>query len=123
MEAKIVEFTNLLRKSGVRVSVAEAIDAFSAIDELSISDRELFKIAMRASMIKRGDEIPTYDELFDLFWSGFYDNLREAFGEMGGEMGEMGIDLEQLMKQLAEMLGQMDGDVDLSELAKAVVSK
>jgi uncharacterized protein with von Willebrand factor type A (vWA) domain len=123
MEAKIVEFTNLLRKSGVRVSVAEAIDAFTAVDELSFSDRELFKTALRASMIKRGDEIPTYDELFDLFWSGFYDNLREAFGDMSGEMGEMGVDLEELMRALAEMLGQMDGDADLSDLAKALLTQ
>jgi uncharacterized protein with von Willebrand factor type A (vWA) domain len=123
MEAKIVEFTNLLRKSGVRVSVSEAIDAFTAVDELSFDDRDLFKTALRASMIKRGDEIPTYDELFDLFWSGFYDNLREAFGAMTGEMAESGIDLEQLMGQLAEMLAQLDGDMNLSDLAKALLTQ
>ena len=123
MEGKIVEFTNLLRKSGVRVSVAEAIDAFTAVDELSFSDRDLFKTALRSTMIKRGDEIPTYNELFDLFWSGFYDNLRDAFGDMSGEMGEMGVDLEELMRQLAEMLGQMDGDMDLSDLAKALLTQ
>ena len=59
MQARIVEFTNLLRKSGVRVSVSEAIDAFEALDELSLDERELFKDALRSSMIKRGDEIPT----------------------------------------------------------------
>ena len=123
MQEKIIEFTNLLRKSGVRVSVSESIDAFTAVDELSFADRELFKTALRATMIKRGDEIPTYDELFDLFWSGFYDNLRDAFGEMSGDMGEMGIDLEDLMRQLAEMLGQMDGDMDLSDLAKALLTQ
>ena len=123
MEAKIVEFTNLLRKSGVRVSVSETIDAFTAVDELSFDDRDLFKTALRASMIKRGDEIPTYDELFDLFWSGFYDNLRETFGAMTGEMAESGIDLEQLMGQLAEMLAQLDGDMNLSDLAKALLTQ
>jgi hypothetical protein len=123
MEAKIVEFTNLLRKSGVRVSVSEAIDAFTAVDALSFDDRDLFKTALRASMIKRGDEIPTYDELFDLFWSGFYDNLRETFGAMTGEMAESGIDLEQLMGQLAEMLAQLDGDMNLSDLAKALLTQ
>ena len=123
MQGKVVEFTNLLRKSGVRVSVAEAIDAFSAIDELSFEDRELFKIALRTSLVKRGDEISTYDELFDLFWSGFYDNLREQFGDMTAQMGEGGVDLEELMKQLAEMMGQMDGDMDLSELAKALLTQ
>lgn len=123
MESKIVEFTNLLRKSGVRVSVSEAIDAFTAVDELSFEDRDLFKSALRASLIKRGDEIPTYDELFELFWSGFYDNLREQFGDMADAMGDMGVDLEQLLKQLAEMMSQMDGDMDLGELAKALLTQ
>jgi uncharacterized protein with von Willebrand factor type A (vWA) domain len=103
--------------------VSEAIDAFAAVDELSFADRDLFKAALRTSMIKRGDEIPTYDELFDLFWSGFYDNLREAFGEMAGELGQAGVDLEELMRQLAEMLSQMDGDMELSDLAKALLTQ
>ncbi len=123
MQQKVIEFTNLLRKSGIRVSVAEAIDAFNALDELSLDDREVFRDAMRSAMVKRGDEIATYDELFDLFWSGFYDNLKGAFGDMEGELGEMGIDLEQLLSQLAEMMQDMDGDLDLGELAKALLTQ
>jgi hypothetical protein len=123
MQHKIIEFTNLLRKSGIRVSVAEAIDAFNALDELSLGDREVFRDALRSSMVKRGDEIATYDELFDLYWSGFYDNLKNAFGDMEGDLGEMGIDLEQLLAQLAEMMENMDGDLDLGELAQAMLTQ
>jgi len=123
MQAKIIEFTNLLRKSGIRVSVAEAIDSFQALDELSLADREIFKDALRASMVKRGDDIDTYDQLFDLYWSGFYDNLREAFGEMSEGMSAAGMDLEELLRQIAEQLGNLDGDMDLSELAKALLTQ
>jgi len=123
MQKKVIEFTNLLRKSGIRVSVAEGIDAFNALDELSLDDRDVFRDALRAAMVKRGDEIATYDELFDLFWSGFYDNLKGAFGDMEGDLGEMGIDLEQLLAQLAEMMENMDGDLDLGELAKAMLTQ
>jgi hypothetical protein len=124
MQRKVIEFTNLLRKSGIRVSVAEGIDTFQALDELSLEDREIFKDAMRSAMIKRGDEISTYDELFDLYWSGFYDGLRDAFGDMASEMGQMGIDLEELMRQLAEMMGQMNAeDMDLGDLAKALLTQ
>ena len=123
MQKKIIEFTNLLRKSGIRVSVAEAIDAFNALDELSLDDRDVFRDAMRSAMVKRGDEIATYDELFELFWSGFYDNLKGAFGDMEGDLSEMGIDLEQLLSQLAEMMKDMDGELDLSELAKAMLTQ
>jgi len=123
MQKKVIEFTNLLRKSGIRVSVAEGIDAFKALDELSLDDRDVFRDALRAAMVKRGDEISTYDELFDLFWSGFYDNLKSAFGDMEGDLGEMGIDLEQLLAQLAEMMENMDGDFELGDLAKALLTQ
>jgi uncharacterized protein with von Willebrand factor type A (vWA) domain len=119
MEKKLVEFTNLLRKAGVRVSVAESLDAFSAIDEMPLEDRELFKDALRTTMVKRGDDIDTYDRLFDLFWSGFHDQLsselKQALGGMGGDF-----DLDKLLEQLKELLENMD--IDLSELAKAMLS-
>jgi len=123
MQKKVVAFTNLLRKSGIRVSVAEGIDAFNALDELSLDDREIFRDGLRAAMVKRGDDIAAYDELFELFWSGFYDNLRQAFDQMEGDLGGAGIDLDQLLKQLAEMMKEMDGNLDLSELAKALLTQ
>jgi uncharacterized protein with von Willebrand factor type A (vWA) domain len=123
MQQKVVEFTNLLRKSGIRVSVAESITAFEALDELSIDDRELFKDTLRTTMVKRGDEIATFDQLFDLYWSGFYDSLRESFGSVGDQMTSMDIDMDALLQQITEMLAQMDGDLDLSELAKALLTQ
>ena len=124
MQEKVIEFTNLLRKSGVRVSVAEAIDAFQSLDQLSIDDREIFKDALRASMVKRGDEIQTYDQLFDLFWSGFYDSLQQGFGDANGDLSQMGLDVDELLRQLAEMMGEIgDGELDMSELAKALLTQ
>ena len=90
MQRKIVEFTNILRKAGIRVSVAESLDSFRALDEMSLDDRELFRDALRATMVKHWDDIPAYDRLFDLFWSGFHDVLRDELGQaiagMGGEL-------------------------------------
>ncbi len=124
MQKKILEFTNILRKSGIRVSTAEAIDAFSALEQLSLDDREVFRDALRTTMVKRGEEIASYDELFDLFWSGFYDNLRHAFGDAAASLARLGTDLDQLLKQLAEQLAKMQGgDLgDLSELARALLT-
>jgi uncharacterized protein with von Willebrand factor type A (vWA) domain len=119
VQKKIVDFTNLLRKSGVRVSVAETIDAFTALDELSLEERELFKDALRSTMIKRSDDIPTYDRLFELYWSGFHDVLREQLGQATGGMGE-NFDLERLLEALRQMLENMD--VDLSDLARALLT-
>ena len=124
MHRKILEFANLLRKSGVRVSVAEALDAYRALDELSLDDRAVFRDALRAAMVKRSDDVPTYDQLFDLFWSGFYDNLRQAFDSVaqGLEGGE--VDLESLLKALEQRMTGMDpGELNLSELARALLTQ
>ena len=123
MQKKILEFTNILRKSGIRVSTAEAIDAFQALDELSIDDRAIFRDALRTTMVKRGEEVPTYDELFDLYWSGFYDNLRETFGDAAASLAGLGIDLEELLKRIAQQIQGMQGDAgELSELARAMLT-
>ncbi len=123
MQKKILEFTNILRKSGIRVSTAETLDAFQALDELSIDDREIFRDALRATMVKRGEEVPTYDELFDLYWSGFYDNLRETFGDAAGSLSDLGIDLEELLKRIAQQIQAMQGDPgELSDLARAMLT-
>ena len=123
MQKKLLEFANLLRKSGIRVSVAEAIDAFTALDELSLDEREVFRDALRASMVKRSEDIGTYDQLFDLFWSGFHDNLRDAFdGATQGLEGKF--DLDQLLKALQEGMANLPpGELDLSELARALLTQ
>jgi uncharacterized protein len=123
VQKKIVEFTNLLRKSGVRVSVAESIDAFLALDELSIADREVFQDALRATMVKRAEDISTFDQLFALYWSSFYDSLRDAFDGAARAL-EGGVDLEELLRQIQKGLTGMEGmPPDLSELAQALLTQ
>ena len=124
MQRKILEFANVLRQGGIRVSTAEAIDAFRALDHLGVSERELFRDALRATLVKRGDEIPTYDELFDLYWSGYYDQLKGAFGAAGDALDEQGIDSAALLEQIRERLaaGEFAGELALSELARALLT-
>ena len=125
MQRKIVEFTNLLRKSGIRVSMAESIDAFVALDELSLQDREIFRDALRTTMVKRSEDIASFDQLFDLYWSAFYDNLRGAFDQAVGSMnGEF--DLEKMLQAIQQGLQNLQGqqqEMDLSELAKALLTQ
>jgi len=121
MQKRILEFANILRKSGIRVSTAETLDAFRALDELPINDREVFRDALCTAMVKRGDEVPSFHELFDLFWSGFYDSLRAAFTQAEGSLPK-GLDLNSLLKQISELLKSAQGDFgELSELAQAML--
>ena len=46
MEDKLVEFANLLRQNGVRVSLAETLDAISASEVTGLGERDLFRAAL-----------------------------------------------------------------------------
>lgn len=119
MDGKIVDFTALLRANGLRVSMSEHLDAFHALAEIGLDNREAFKDALRATMIKRSVDVPVYDELFDLYFSGLGQVVQEG---ADGLMQAMQINQQQfqsLMDQLADLL--KDLNLDLSELAKALL--
>ncbi|OQY91774.1 MAG: hypothetical protein B6D39_05910 [Anaerolineae bacterium UTCFX2] len=65
----MVKFIAALRSAGVRVSIAESTDAFRAIECLGIKDREVFRISLRASLVKDASDIPVFEELFPIFFS------------------------------------------------------
>lgn len=68
MESRILQLISALRASGVRVSLAESAEAFSAVDLMGIQDREEFRLSLRATLIKDVKDIPTFDTLFPLFF-------------------------------------------------------
>jgi uncharacterized protein with von Willebrand factor type A (vWA) domain len=119
MEGKIVDFTALLRANGLRVSMAEHLDAFQAILELGLSDREGFKDALRATMVKRAVDLPVYDELFELYFSGLAQVVQDAAGGLMQSMQISEQQFQSLMDQLADLL--KDLNLDLSELAQALL--
>lgn len=68
MESRILQLIAALRASGVRVSLAESAEAFSAVDLLGIQDREQFRLSLRATLVKDVKDLPTFDKLFPLFF-------------------------------------------------------
>lgn len=68
MESRILQLIAALRASGVRVSLAESAEAFSAVDLMGIQEREAFRLSLRATLIKDVRDIPTFDKLFPLFF-------------------------------------------------------
>jgi len=105
MESRILQLISALRASGVRVSLAESAEAFSAVDLLGIQDREQFRLSLRATLIKDVRDIPTFDKLFPLFFGA------GTPPEMGGNPSdEMTPEEAQMwaeaMKQFAENLRQ-----------------
>jgi uncharacterized protein with von Willebrand factor type A (vWA) domain len=59
-----------LRAIGVRVSLAEQIDATRSLRHLPVGDPGIIKAALRAALVKNHDHEPAFDALFDLYFSG-----------------------------------------------------
>jgi uncharacterized protein with von Willebrand factor type A (vWA) domain len=68
MESRILQLISALRASGVRVSLAESAEAFTAVDLMGIQDREAFRLSLRATIIKDARDLPVFDKLFPLFF-------------------------------------------------------
>ncbi len=60
MESRILQLISALRASGVRVSLAESAEAFSAVDLMGIQDREHFRLSLRSTLIKDVRDLPVF---------------------------------------------------------------
>ena len=68
MEERIARFIAALRASGVRVSLAESQDAWRAIEQSGIKDREAFRLSLRATLVKDSANLVTFEELFPQYF-------------------------------------------------------
>jgi uncharacterized protein with von Willebrand factor type A (vWA) domain len=116
MDDKLIEFSNLLRQNGVRVSVAEDLDSFAAIRVLGLSSREALKSGLRATMVKRSVDVPVFDELFDLYFGGIQDLLKAAAGRSQEATGLDPAEFQRLLEKLEKLLHEQGNH--LSDLAK-----
>lgn len=129
METRILQLIAALRASGVRVSLAESAEAFSAVDLMGIQHREHFRLSLRATLIKDVRDIPIFDKLFPLFFGSgqppmmggnptddmtpeeaqmFADALRQ-FAESLRQRMERLMNGEKLSKEELEALARMVG--------------
>src|SRR5215204_1688904 len=119
MDDKIIEFTHLLRENGLKISSAENMDTFSALGLIGIRNRQLFKDALRATLVKRVVDISVYDELFDLYFTGLGEIVKAAGAETMAAMEMSEEEFQRFLEQLEETLKNMG--TELSELAKSLL--
>jgi uncharacterized protein with von Willebrand factor type A (vWA) domain len=105
MESRILQLISALRASGVRVSLAESAEAFSAVDLMGIQDREHFRLSLRATLIKDVRDIPVFDKLFPLFFGQGQPPMMggNPMDDMTPEEAQM---LADALRQMAENLRQ-----------------
>jgi uncharacterized protein len=69
VEESVHRFARLLRLSGLRIGVSEAVDAMTAMAVPGIAaDRELTRSALRVSLVKDRRDEATFDWVFDRFF-------------------------------------------------------
>ncbi len=105
MEERIIKFIAALRASGVRISLAESTDAFNAIENLGVRNREIFRLSLRSTLVKEAQDIPAFDELFPLFFdTGAPPPLLDATKDLTPEESQM---LAQALRNFSEELRKM----------------
>src|SRR2546430_15081452 len=106
MDARLEDFVGLLRQNGLRVSPAEVADAARATLLIGLEQRDPFRAALRATLVKRGPDAAVFDRLFDLYFLGAKDLVEGLSGALldalaAEKLSEL--DLEEAARVLAQM--------------------
>lgn len=124
MDNRIVEFVRGLRMAGVRVSLAESMDALHAVSVLGVADRALFRESLRATLIKESTDFSVFDELFGLYFGSGGPPLQSAVEDLSASeqkilkaaLATMSDRLQQLLDWLTS--GDGPSKEELEEMAR-----
>src|SRR5581483_9059616 len=111
VDERILEFIGDLRRADVRVGTTEALDALQAAAAIGLDDREDFRHALAATLVKETRDLATFDRLFDLYFFDLKGLGAEAARALGREdpwaralleqlLAEAGLDLDPLTDML-----------------------
>lgn len=115
-EKKILEFVGLLRRNGVRVTVAETLDGLAAVASVGIEQGSDFREALKACLVKRKVDEPAFDELFELFFRGLSTQWKIQETALKEALHLADPDYQALLEQLADQLAEWN--IELSDLAR-----
>jgi uncharacterized protein with von Willebrand factor type A (vWA) domain len=116
-------FVAELRNAGIPVSLTENLDAMEAVQHIPIEDREAFKYALGATMVKNNAHWRSFETVFEVYFSlrgpeykikpGDDDAIDEMWREMQEQMrqgdgrGGAGGSMDSLTpEEMAQMLMQ-----------------
>jgi len=120
MDARVVEFAEVLRQNGVRVSTAEVQDAAQAACQVGLASRELFRSALRTTLIKRESDLGAFGRAFDFFFSGAAKAYEALDVSLLAALEEEGLLQGEELAKVAALLAQMFQR--LSPLTQAALS-
>ena len=111
MESHLVQFARLLRRNGIRASTAEVGDAVAAAALTGVVERAALRAALRATLVKRAADVPTFEALFDLHFSALGRSVAAAERSLIDRIREAGLlegdELEMVIRQLGRAVVAM----------------
>lgn len=106
VDNRIVEFIRGLRLAGVRVSLAESMDALQAVGVIGVLDKRLFRESLRATLIKESADFGVFEELFPVYFGSGGPPMQSAIEDLSADEREM------LKAALAAMSGRLQQLLD-----------
>ncbi|MEC8985402.1 MAG: hypothetical protein VX763_02155, partial [Actinomycetota bacterium] len=93
-----------LRQAGLPVSLTENLDAVAAVKHIPIEDREAFKYALAATLVKNHAHWRAFETVFEVYFS-----LRGEEYTLSGEDLEDAASEDSVASDNEQQLGQMPG--------------
>jgi uncharacterized protein len=127
-------FVHELRAAGLPVSMTENLDAMRAVEHVDIAERDVFRAALGATLVKHHHHWKAFETVFDVYFSLYSPGVddegdRDEFSDLEGMMGESGagggggqVTREELAQMLINALMRMDRD-ELRRLAAMAVTQ
>jgi uncharacterized protein with von Willebrand factor type A (vWA) domain len=111
VDARVVEFVEVLRQNGLKVAVSEARDAVQALSEVGVDDPGVTRATLKAALCKRAQDVPVFDRAFDFFFAGAARTLEAIERGLLARLQEEGLlegdELKMLTLQLDQLAGQL----------------
>jgi uncharacterized protein len=111
-----IAFVEALRTAGLPVSLSEDLDAVEAVTRLGLADRDAFRSALAATLVKRQAHRTSFDALFDLYFPPLLGSgpasSRDGSEEPsnGAEAAQaLRTEVESMRQELTEALQDEDG--------------
>jgi uncharacterized protein with von Willebrand factor type A (vWA) domain len=90
-------FVTELRNAGLPVSLTENLDAMEAVQHIPIEDREAFKYALGATLVKNNAHWRSFETVFEVYFSLRGPEYNIAEGD--GDLDEMWREMQEQMRQ------------------------
>lgn len=120
MEQRVVEFVEVLRQNGLKVSVSETKDAVRALAVVGVDDREATRAVLASTLCKRASDLPTFDKAFDFFFSRASKTLENLEASLLARIQEEGLLEGDELKMIVFLLDRLAGQ--LSPLTEAALA-